>query len=61
MSSKTLLSLILGITGLVLIGIYTHWLVVLGVFLVLWGNNISNNDMLQTEINKVLKKYKMKD
>jgi len=61
MKATTLLALIFGIGGLILIGAYTHWLVALGVFLTIWGNNISNNDMLKTEFNKVLKNLKRKD
>ena len=38
-----LLSLILIVAGLILIGVYSHWLVAVGVFLVIWGNNVDQS------------------
>ena len=35
-----LLSLIQLILGVVLISVYGHWLVAVGVFLIIWGNNL---------------------
>ena len=34
------MALILIITGFILIGLYSNWMVALGIFLFLWGNNI---------------------
>jgi len=34
------MALVIGIGGLVLIGIFGNWLTALGVFFVLWGQNI---------------------
>ena len=36
---KGVISLVLGIGGFVLIGIFSSWLVALGVFLMMWSNN----------------------
>ena len=39
---KTILAVSMGISGLILIGYYTSWLVALGVFLMVWSNNLGN-------------------
>jgi len=38
--AKQIFSVVLGISGLILIGVFGHWLIALGAFLMLWGNNI---------------------
>ena len=52
-----LFAFIIGIVGFWLIIVYGSWLLALGVFLVIWGNNMNNLSQLM-DIKKNIKNIK---
>jgi len=42
-TKKNVLSLVLSVTGLVIVGVYASWVVFLGLFVFAWGNNLGQS------------------
>jgi len=56
-----LLALTLGISGFALLWVYVSWQASLGVFLVLWGDNINANNSVDSKIKKAFIRFRLKE
>lgn len=51
---SAIIQLILGGVGFALVWIYSSWIVALGVFLIIWGNNMQMMDNIKSMLKKIL-------
>jgi len=62
MKKQTIISIIqilLGVTGLVMVGFFGNWLIAIGILLVVWSNDMLIFELIFKRINAILNLKKL--